>query len=262
MLGLVFYVGAMSAGGGGGGVHIGVHPTGSLVWTCAEPASLCHHGLPQVLAACHCQQQAPPKQHRAPCTPAAPAAWQSMRLGARYDTLSAELTTTAQTRDPASRKCTMPSPHANHNLRHVTGLTAQHAQQQAQQQAQEAAEAGLAAASSPPAAAAEAISTAPAAVRPAPAGGTLRVSLQLSGLSKGWCASEGIAPEMTITLGGQALHAPLIERTIELPMDIHEGRVSGLYCLGTKQGFFPALRGMSRIQYCSCADLAGTFAAL
>ncbi len=36
-----------------------------------------------------------------------------------------------------------------------------------------------------------------------------------------------IANDLSISITANQLHAPLVERLIELPMDIHEGRISG-----------------------------------
>ncbi len=36
-----------------------------------------------------------------------------------------------------------------------------------------------------------------------------------------------IWPDMTVTIRANSLHAPLVERILELPMDIQEGTLSG-----------------------------------
>ncbi len=37
----------------------------------------------------------------------------------------------------------------------------------------------------------------------------------------------GLWPDLSVSIRGEALHGPLIERLLELPMDIHDGRVDG-----------------------------------
>lgn len=55
-----------------------------------------------------------------------------------------------------------------------------------------------------------------------PKGGTLRISLK----GKNLFLDEQV-PFLKATITGQNLHAPLIERFVEIPMDIQEGRVNG-----------------------------------
>jgi hypothetical protein len=175
---------------------------------------------------------------------------QSAVLGAKYDTISAEISGAAHERDAASRKTTMPSPHANANLRHVTGLRALRALEAAEAEASAAAASAaatpgptggvgtqVAAASSsgpsmpntsahtPSHSPSSASSSASGSGGGRPDGGTLRVSVQLRGLAAGFNPAQGILPEMRIAVGGANLHAPLVERVIELPMDIHAGQV-------------------------------------
>ena len=125
-------------------------------------------------------------------------------LGKDYDLLDITITADPHARDPASRKCTMPHPHANRHLRHVTGL---------------------AALSKPEGA--EAASSVRAGSKPS--GGKLRVQIQAEGIATYTvppAAPGDRTPIMTVTVAGQDLHATLVERILELPMDIHEGRVS------------------------------------
>ena len=49
-----------------------------------------------------------------------------------------------------------------------------------------------------------------------------------------------------LSLQGEQLHGPLVERLLELPMDIHEGRVTGelrLRCHDTPSWQFPEIWG-------------------
>ena len=58
-----------------------------------------------------------------------------------------------------------------------------------------------------------------------PDGGKLRVLVRASGMQAD--TSKGLWPQLLISVAGQDLHAPLIERIVKLPMDIHAGRVGG-----------------------------------
>lgn len=51
--------------------------------------------------------------------------------------------------------------------------------------------------------------------------------------------------------GGESLHAPLVERLLELPMDIHAGRLDGelrLRCVDTASWQFPEFYGNVRVR--------------
>lgn len=51
--------------------------------------------------------------------------------------------------------------------------------------------------------------------------------------------------------GGDSLHAPLVERLLELPMDIHEGRLDGelrLRCVDPASWQFPEFYGSVRVR--------------
>lgn len=146
-------------------------------------------------------------------------------------------------RQPSSAKCTMPSPHAHRHLRNATGIAAMRTYGHV----------GSAAVSgSGPEEAAETSSSTTstaAAFSGRPTGGKLRVRLDASGITSGAVPpveTQGLAvatssvqgeavqpaattqtvPILDIRVEGRALHAPLIERLIELPMDINDGRVS------------------------------------
>ena len=54
------------------------------------------------------------------------------------------------------------------------------------------------------------------------AGGRVRVHLRVKGLGV-----VGQLPDLRLTVGGDNLHAPLVERIVELPMDITEGDMRG-----------------------------------
>ena len=127
-----------------------------------------------------------------------------VNLGRNYSTLALDIHALPRQRHPSEKKNTMPSPHANRNLRHVTGVAALAAYNQGQP-----ADAAAAAAAS----AAE------------PDGGKLRVRVRATDLQAD--TSKGLWPQLLISVAGQTLHAPLIERIVELPMDIHAGRVGG-----------------------------------
>jgi len=65
-----------------------------------------------------------------------------------------------------------------------------------------------------------------------PDGGKVRVLVNVSGIADNDLATGGPrVPEMTISVHGQNLHAPLVERIFELPMDINDGRANGEFIL-------------------------------
>lgn len=165
-----------------------------------------------------------------------------MRLGKGYDQLWVDLSASPHERHPSSAKCTMPSPHAHRHLRHVTGLAASSAYQHSMAAAAAgdaaAVEAAAAAAegrtSRPACAAAEEGLTAAAAYAQQPTGGRVRIQVEAAGIVSGSVPPPGAAPApgmrvptLDIRIRGQDLHAPILERLIELPMDIDAGRVGG-----------------------------------
>ena len=130
-----------------------------------------------------------------------------------------------QERHPSAAKCTMPSPHAHRHLRHVTGLAALRDSEAA------AAGDGQQATAAP--------GTADAAFANMPSGGRVRVLVDARGITSGEVPPPGQptppggkVPTLDITVEGRDLHAPLVERLVELPMDINAGRVSCRRCLG------------------------------
>ena len=176
---------------------------------------------------------------------ASPLLLQSVRIGAGYDTLSVDLTAVPHERHPSSAKCTMPSPHAHRHLRDVTGRAALQAYHLLlEQQVQQLAGTEPCSQSLPGGVDAGAAgSEKGGAVAPAsskPTGGRLRVRVEASGVTSGVVPQPGQVavstarvPNLDIRITGQDLHAPLIERLVELPMDIYAGRVSGLASLGS-----------------------------
>lgn len=181
----------------------------------------------QALSSCLCQ-----------CPPL-----QRVRLGAGYDTLRVEVAATPYERHPSSAKCTMPSPHAHRHLRHVTGAAAARTYQRLLAAAaagdEDAAAAAAAAAEGrdPPPPSAEGTAQLPAmtaaeAYAGGPTGGRVEVVVDATGVTSGVVPAPGEAPApgariptLDVCIRGTNLHAPLIERLIELPMDISAGRV-------------------------------------
>lgn len=139
----------------------------------------------------------------------------------------------------------MPSPHAHRHLRHVTGAAAARAYRDNLAAAaagdEAAAEAARAAAEGrPDTAAFQAAAAAPpgSALSPdeayvgRPTGGRVRVRVDARHITSGAVPAAGAAPapgavvpSLDIRVRGEGLHAPIIERLIELPMDISAGRV-------------------------------------
>lgn len=152
-----------------------------------------------------------------------------MHLGSGYDTLRVNLSASPRERHPSSIKCTMPSPHSHRHLRHVTGVSALRVQdQQAEHEVQGAKEA------------------LESVFSEGPTGGRVHVKVEASNVVRGTvppppgsqappegrpaacaqaAAPEPHVPRLDILVEGRGLHAPIIERLIELPMDISAGRV-------------------------------------
>lgn len=114
----------------------------------------------------------------------------------------------------------MPSPHAHRHLRHVTGRAAVRDSEAA------AAGDGHQLATAAP-------GTADAAFAGTPSGGRVHVLVDARGITSGEVPPPGQptrpggkVPTLDITVQGRDLHAPLVERLVELPMDINAGRVS------------------------------------
>ena len=187
---------------------------------------------------------------------------QVVQLGRDYDTLSVDLTAQVHERHPSSAKCTMPSPHAHRHLRHVTGISALRQYHDGQQEQQ-----GSAGAASSDAVSVSTGSTdrseqaaAPSATSSGkPSGGRLRVQVRAEAITSGVVPQPGQAPaadsripSLDIRVEGQRLHAPVIERLIELPMDIDTGRVGAV--AGRAPQRCPA-RHPAAVMTCDCALL-------
>ncbi|GIM02660.1 hypothetical protein Vretimale_7447, partial [Volvox reticuliferus] len=74
-----------------------------------------------------------------------------------------------------------------------------------------------------------------------PTGGHVSLSLISRGMNL-----PGVWPDLSLTVRADRLHAPLLERLLELPMDIHEGRVDGelkLRAYDVSSWQFPELYG-------------------
>lgn len=149
-----------------------------------------------------------------PCSPL-----QSLTLGRDYDSLLLDITAQPQERHPSAAKCTMPSPHAHRHLRHLTGLAALR-----EYEAAAAGDGQLQTIAAP--------STADSVFAGKPCGGRVRVLVEARGITSGEVPPPGQpappgckVPTLDITVEGRDLHAPLVERLVELPMDINAGRV-------------------------------------
>ncbi len=73
----------------------------------------------------------------------------------------------------------------------------------------------------------------------------------------------GVWPDLTVTIRGDQLHGPLVERLLELPMDIYEGRLDGelkLRAYDTPSWQFPELYGRIKCRggFGSRSGAAGT----
>ncbi|KAL4547159.1 hypothetical protein Ndes2526B_g07937 [Nannochloris sp. 'desiccata'] len=150
----------------------------------------------------------------------------TVKLGANYDTLAVDINALPHARNPESLKCTMLHPYAHRHLREWTGVEALQAQED------------LAAAAS----AAEGEEQTPStctthqknnSTTPTnPNGGKVRVLVNVSGIVDNQLATGGArVPLMTISVQGQNLHAPLVERIFELPMDVNDGRANGEFII-------------------------------
>lgn len=80
-----------------------------------------------------------------------------------------------------------------------------------------------------------------------PSGGKLEVRIQADNIINNDMDSFGpVFPYMRIAIHGQNLHAPLIERIVELPMDIKKGRLDGHIVISSEDGeswMFPKFNG-------------------
>ena len=68
-----------------------------------------------------------------------------------------------------------------------------------------------------------------------PSGGKLDVHIEADNVVRNDMATFGpVFPNMKIVVGGHNLHAPLIERIVELPMDIKTGRLDGHFVISSE----------------------------
>lgn len=134
---------------------------------------------------------------------------QTVRFGPGYDALDVDIHADPHERDPASLKCTMLHPHAHRHLRDVTGRSASQA-------------GGDDAASAPTTRDSANLGS------HAPTGGHVQVLVRATGVVENDLGAGGPRmPSLEIIVRGRDLHAPLVERIIELPMDISAGRANG-----------------------------------
>jgi len=134
-------------------------------------------------------------------------------------------------------------PSAHRHLRQYTGLAALDALKASQEAAEVPAEPAVTDT-------AEATIPSPASEqkpRGRPTGGHLRVTVSATGVVENDLDQGGPrVPDLSICVQGKNLHAPLIERIIELPMDIDAGRVDGeliIQCKDVESWDFPQFHG-------------------
>jgi hypothetical protein len=168
----------------------------------------------------------------------------SLSLGKDYDSLYLNITAQPRERDPASAVCTMPSPYAHRHLRDLVGVTeaifdAERFQPDHSKTLETAA--------APRSAIDTGITTLPSSSLSSSTppqqqlsyGGQLRVEVFANQISKGApprgsTNADGPWSDLAIKITGKDLHTPLIERLIELPMDIYQGRVNGTLTIKSK----------------------------
>jgi hypothetical protein len=153
---------------------------------------------------------------------------QKLRLGPQYDSLSLDISASPHERDTSSSKCTMRGPHAHRHLRDFTGvhalrhLEASNASENPQTPQETSMEGSQASELT-----VDPTATTDMRAMP-PTGGHVRVLVKAKGLLENELATGGTKiPDLSITICGKNLHAPLIERIVELPMDIDGGRLNG-----------------------------------
>lgn len=144
----------------------------------------------------------------------------TVKLGKNYHSVQVEATAKAFERDPSQAKCTMVHPAAKRNLRKD-------------------------APSAPPCESqvpsAEVLEACLGPVATTPRGGELY--LKVNGKDIG---IEGRAGDLSVTIGGSRISAPLIDRLLEIPMDISDGVVDGeitLRSFNTETWTFPDISG-------------------
>ena len=174
----------------------------------------------------------------------------NVSLGSGYDTLNIEIDASPRERDVLSQKCTMLHPHAHRHLRDYTGLTALRALAAAEggsgdgrgdvgaHHTEDVSEDSSASSSSSSSSSQGSggvrgrTSTTTTTNTKQNSGGHVRVTVNAAGLADNDLAIGGPRfPEMTIAVHGKNLHAPLVERIFELPMDIDAGRANGEFII-------------------------------
>ena len=152
---------------------------------------------------------------------------QSLRLGRKYNRLVLDIHAKAHERDPSSCKCTMPNPQSHRHLRDVTGVRALQQLNASTANTEE-----------------HSASIEPAVEEKGQSlflerddgdgdqsrrtGGKLRVYVEVNDLLDNDLATGGSrVPKLLVKIRGDNLHAPLVERIVELPMDISRGRADG-----------------------------------
>ena len=117
----------------------------------------------------------------------------------------------------------MPNPKSHRHLRDYTGLTALHALEEQAQIAAARVDEEEDGSESP---------SSSSTSKVVPDGGHVQVLVSATGLADNDLATNGPrVPDLTITVRGQNLHAPLVERIFELPMDINAGRANGEFII-------------------------------
>ena len=161
----------------------------------------------------------------------------SVLLGANYDTLDVDINALPHARNIESLKCTMLHPHAHRHLREWTGVAALQAQEEL---AAASAAASMSANGDGTVVDVEGQDTSPTTSTSSSSttstinrdGGKVRVLVNVSGIAGNELATGGPrVPLMTIAVQGKNLHAPLVERIFELPMDINDGRANGEFII-------------------------------
>lgn len=161
----------------------------------------------------------------------------SLRLGSDFQSLRVEAVGVPGERDPAQKKVTLINPNAKTHLRDTLPNDGQGNFELHDVQP-----------------------------RPSPSGeGPLQESEEVSAvpprvslvLTMDKIAVPGVWPTLDIVIKGSNIHAPMLERLIEIPIDLHSGRASGSFRIlsyDTRTWAFPELYGRVR-----CDDLSFHF---
>ncbi|KAL3160063.1 hypothetical protein ABBQ38_009778 [Trebouxia sp. C0009 RCD-2024] len=173
-----------------------------------------------------------------------------LRLGRDYQRLELDVSALAHERDPAQDKCTMLNPNAARHLRGPPGVQPPlnlPAGTLLSAPSEDALPGFPQSPVGPP-------STEEGPHQPdwgwrhhrrqrqRPTGGRVNIHVTSDGLIK----DNGVFPDLRVSLRSQDLHAPLVERMVELPMDITAGRLNGelnLHCHDAATWRFPSFSG-------------------